>query len=97
MPTPNGSESSSTSDGVVLTVRIVDDGIGFDADATKDRGLGLAGMRERALILRADLSLESGAGQGLDGRHARPASDRPAHSSVGCQMVGRTRSPSVRR
>ncbi len=53
-----------TSDGVVLTIRIVDDGIGFDVDATKDRGLGLAGMRERALILRADLSLESTPGMG---------------------------------
>jgi two-component system sensor histidine kinase UhpB len=52
------------SDGVVLTVRIVDDGIGFDATATRDRGLGLAGMRERALILRADLWLESAPGKG---------------------------------
>jgi signal transduction histidine kinase len=47
------------SDGVVLTVRVSDDGIGFDKGEPQERGLGLAGMQERALILRADLTIES--------------------------------------
>jgi signal transduction histidine kinase len=52
------------SDGFMLTVRISDDGVGFDAKATEDRGLGLAGMRERALILRAAFAIESSPGKG---------------------------------
>jgi signal transduction histidine kinase len=53
-----------TSDGLMLTVSISDDGVGFDPKATEDRGLGLAGMRERALILRADFAIESTLGKG---------------------------------
>jgi signal transduction histidine kinase len=53
-----------TTDGLVLMVRISDDGIGFDQGSSEDRGLGLAGMRERALILRAALSIDSTPGEG---------------------------------
>jgi len=47
------------SDGDVLTVAVIDDGIGFDAKTSGERGLGFAGMRERALILRAGLEITS--------------------------------------
>lgn len=53
-----------TTDGVLLTVRVSDDGVGFDQNSSEDRGLGLAGMRERALILRAALSIDSTPGEG---------------------------------
>ena len=53
-----------SSDGYFLEVRVTDDGIGFDTSTTASRGLGLAGMRERAAILRAELSVESSPGQG---------------------------------
>jgi len=45
-----------------LLVSIDDDGIGFDPSTADDRGLGLAGMRERARILRGDLVTNSGRG-----------------------------------
>jgi PAS domain S-box-containing protein len=44
---------------VVLVVE--DDGVGFDTQdpATNDRGIGLAGMRERAALIGAELQIES--------------------------------------
>jgi signal transduction histidine kinase len=48
------------SDGTILSVLVVDDGIGLDANEAEHRGLGFAGMRERALILRARLEIASG-------------------------------------
>jgi signal transduction histidine kinase len=73
-----------TSDQTVLTVRVMDNGIGFDATAKEDRGLGLAGMRERALIARADLAIESGPKIGSTvtlsvplASASRPAAPRP--------------------
>lgn len=53
-----------TSDDAVLTVRVTDDGIGFDATAKEDRGLGLAGMRERAIVLRAGFAIDSAPSRG---------------------------------
>jgi signal transduction histidine kinase len=54
------------SDEAILTVR--DDGQGFDpaavSDVTSGRGLGIAGMRERASLLGGNLRIESGAGRG---------------------------------
>jgi two-component system sensor histidine kinase UhpB len=47
--------------GVELTV--TDDGRGF-AFAESERGLGLAGMRERALLVGGELTIESGPGRG---------------------------------
>ncbi|HUY79778.1 MAG TPA: sensor histidine kinase [Ktedonobacterales bacterium] len=52
-----------------LTVTIRDDGAGFDAAATlkkswQDRGLGLAGMRERAMLLNGVFALASHPGAG---------------------------------
>ncbi len=42
-----------------LLVRIHDDGAGFDPDAAPARGVGLATMRERAMLLRGTLTVES--------------------------------------
>jgi two-component system sensor histidine kinase UhpB len=53
-----------TTDGRVLTVRVSDDGIGFDLEQQADRGLGLAGMRERALVMNATLDIETSPGRG---------------------------------
>jgi two-component system sensor histidine kinase UhpB len=56
--------------GVVLTV--ADDGRGFAFDAAQ-RGLGIAGMRERALLVGAELTIESRPGAGTTVRLLVPA------------------------
>jgi PAS domain S-box-containing protein len=50
----------------VLRVRIADEGVGFDADAALAAGTsgGLAGMRERALLLGGSLTIQSAPGHG---------------------------------
>jgi signal transduction histidine kinase len=50
--------------GTALAVTVADDGVGFDPNHAIDRGLGLAGMRERALVLRATLAIRSAPGTG---------------------------------
>jgi signal transduction histidine kinase len=47
-----------------VDVSVVDDGIGFDADATAEVGFGLAGMRERVELAGGELSVLRGAGAG---------------------------------
>ncbi len=56
-------------DSEAVYATIVDDGIGFDVDALlktpdQDRGLGLAGMNERALLLDGTLHISSSPRQG---------------------------------
>lgn len=46
-----------------LTLELVDNGQGFDAQATH-AGFGLRGMRERTMLLRGQLNLESAPGRG---------------------------------
>ena len=53
-----------TADASTVTVTITDDGIGFDAAKAIERGVGLAGMRERAIVLGAQFELESTPGAG---------------------------------
>jgi signal transduction histidine kinase len=42
-----------------VTAVVEDDGVGFDADSTREEGLGLVGMRERVALLGGRLSLET--------------------------------------
>jgi two-component system CheB/CheR fusion protein len=63
----------ATADGhVVMTVE--DDGVGFDPSdpAVAQRGLGLAGMRERAALANATLQVESTPGKGTSVFLRRP-------------------------
>jgi signal transduction histidine kinase len=47
-----------------LTLRVSDDGYGFPLSRDDEDGLGLLGMRERALAIGGELNVESGAGKG---------------------------------
>ena len=49
-----------------VTLIVEDDGVGFDPEeeATKEKGLGLVGMGERAAILQGELRIESAGGKG---------------------------------
>ena len=62
------------SDGRV-TLRIRDDGTGFDADA--EAGTGLAGMRERALLIRARLTITPVEPHGTEVRLELPSPPPP--------------------
>jgi signal transduction histidine kinase len=48
-----------------LRMRVVDDGTGFDT-AAGSAGFGLTGMRERAELVGAQLSVRSGPGAGTE-------------------------------
>jgi signal transduction histidine kinase len=49
-----------------VVIVVEDDGIGYDQADTqaRERGIGLAGMRERARSIGADLQIESAPGDG---------------------------------
>src|SRR5579859_1928380 len=58
-----------TDDGLLMRATVRDDGVGFDAAATlrkpwQDRGLGLAGMMERATLLGGSVEIDSEPGAG---------------------------------
>ena len=68
-----------------MTACIRDDGQGFDASAVlrspwQDRGLGLAGMQERAMLLDGTVKIESQPGGGtiIDVAIPLPTSAQPA-------------------
>ncbi|MEM8699712.1 MAG: sensor histidine kinase [Pseudomonadota bacterium] len=48
------------------TLRVSDDGAGFDAKRPDQAGIGLASIRERAALLNAECSIESKAGTGTE-------------------------------
>ena len=50
--------------GGALQIDVRDDGVGYDPSAITGNGLGLAGMRDRALIVGARLEITSSRGQG---------------------------------
>jgi two-component system, NarL family, sensor histidine kinase UhpB len=70
-PFASESASSSTSGGGVL-LEVSDDGRGFAFDES-ERGLGIGGMRERALLIGAELTIESRPGRGTTVRLAVPS------------------------
>ena len=58
-------------------MRIDDDGVGFDLDTTP-RGLGLHGMRERAVLAGGRMCMRSVPGEGtLVEARLRPAAGAP--------------------
>ena len=75
---------SYTPEWVILQVQ--DDGIGFDTgeSLTLPRGLGLAGMRERANAVGGRLTIQSGVGQGtlIEFRAPVPALENPPHEEM---------------
>jgi two-component system sensor histidine kinase UhpB len=56
-------EVALSRDGETAELEVVDDGRGF-AFEESERGLGIAGMRERALLIGAELTIESRPGRG---------------------------------
>lgn len=58
-------------DGSTVELRIRDDGDGFDLGQRTD-GFGLVGMRERAALVRGDLTVESAPGEGTSIRVVLP-------------------------
>jgi signal transduction histidine kinase len=50
--------------GRTLTIRVQDDGVGFNVDTLDDERFGLRGMRERAELIGAHLRLDSMLGSG---------------------------------
>ncbi len=58
---------SLTADAESMTLRVVDDGKGMPAELPRDTA-GVAGMRERALLVDGRLSIESRPGQGTEVR-----------------------------
>jgi two-component system sensor histidine kinase UhpB len=58
---------SLTADAERMTLRVVDDGKGMPAQLPRDTA-GIAGMRERALLVGGRLSIESRPGQGTEVR-----------------------------
>ncbi len=58
---------SLTADAESMTLRVVDDGKGMPAELPRDTA-GVAGMRERALLVDGRLSIKSGPGQGTEVR-----------------------------
>ena len=72
------------SDGDSLSVAIVDDGAGFLPAAVQGKGLGFAGMRERALIVRGtlDVTTRRGAGTHVTLRVPLRTIDRPTPATI---------------
>ncbi len=50
--------------GDVVRLVVTDDGVGFDPDTVSGKGLGLAGMHERAELVNGKLSITSEPGRG---------------------------------
>ena len=52
-------------DGGSIELTVTDDGVGFETDANRDnKGIGLAGMHERAALMQAEFSIRSKPGGG---------------------------------
>ena len=49
-----------------VTLRVKDDGLGFEIDKTKSQQLGMKIMQERAAEIGAELTITSQSGQGTE-------------------------------
>jgi two-component system, NarL family, sensor histidine kinase UhpB len=76
-----------------VELRVEDDGSGFTFDQAT-RGLGIAGMRERALLVGGDMHVESRPGAGTRVRLTVPLEE--ADRASGWKRNGQPRSPSPR-
>jgi len=67
-----------------LTVSVIDDGVGFDVDATWDKGLGLISMNERLEAVGGTLEILATPGTGcrVTARVPLVRASQPARSSV---------------
>ena len=62
-------EVELTGSSAAITLRVADDGVGFDVDSavsSADRGLGLLGMQERVLLLDGEFRIRSQRGAGTE-------------------------------
>ncbi|AZM74581.1 sensor histidine kinase [Streptomyces sp. KPB2] len=64
--------------GDAVELRVRDDGRGFDGSGDASEGAGIRGMRERALLIGADLSVGPARGGGTEVRLTVPVGDRVA-------------------
>src|SRR5690348_10826206 len=69
--THGSTPGSSAAEGGDVLLEVSDDGRGFAFDES-ERGLGIGGMRERALLIGADLTIESRPGRGTTVRLSVP-------------------------
>jgi two-component system, NarL family, sensor histidine kinase UhpB len=69
--TPSTEADPSSAEGGGVLLEVSDDGCGFAFDESQ-RGLGIGGMRERALLIGAELTIESRPGHGTTIRLAVP-------------------------
>jgi signal transduction histidine kinase len=76
---------SMTGEGDGLVVTVADDGVGFDADLLRAKGLGLASMAERVALIKGSLKITSrpGGGTRLEVRAPLPASTAVAFGNAG--------------
>jgi signal transduction histidine kinase len=65
-----------------LTLRVVDNGLGFDTNAARDSSFGLASMRERAAIIGGRLTVESTPGDGAHVCLVAPATGNSRTSAI---------------
>jgi signal transduction histidine kinase len=70
----------------LVRLRVSDDGIGFDPDATV-RGFGLIGMRERVALAGGTLEIHTGRGAGTTLLVTLPASEAPPTASERSQTA----------
>jgi two-component system sensor histidine kinase DegS len=57
----------------LIDVQLIDDGIGFDSNSPNQDGMGLRSMKERAVVIGGDLTIESALGAGTTVQLTFPA------------------------